>query len=49
MNEKINQIAQSYQDDVVKFLREIIAIPSPVGREGSVIERIKTKIVFLDK
>ncbi|MFC1782283.1 YgeY family selenium metabolism-linked hydrolase [Planctomycetota bacterium] len=44
MNEKIKQKAESYRSDVVNFLREIIAIPSAVGQEGPVIERIKKQM-----
>lgn len=40
MNDRIASAAESLENDVTRFLREIIAIPSLCGREGPVIERI---------
>ena len=45
MEQKILRQAESYRDEAVNFLREIIAIASPVGREGAVVERIKEEMV----
>jgi len=44
MKEKIEQIAESLKEDVVKFLREIITIPSMSGKEEAVIQRIKKEM-----
>lgn len=44
MRKKIAQIAESLKEDVVKFLREIIAIPSMSGKEKTVIQRIKKEM-----
>jgi putative selenium metabolism hydrolase len=41
MKNKISQMAKSLKNDVVSFLREIIAIPSVSGQEEAVIGRIK--------
>lgn len=45
MNEKIAQIAESLKSEVVQFLREIIAVPSPGGREEAVVKRIKEEML----
>jgi putative selenium metabolism hydrolase len=45
MQEKIAQIARSLKNDVVKFLREIIAVPSLGGREEAVVRRIKEEML----
>ena len=44
MRRRIAQIAESLKEDVVKFLREIIAIPSMSGKEEVVIQRIKKEM-----
>ncbi len=44
MRKKIAQIAESLKEDVVKFLREIVAIPSMSGKEEAVIQRIKKEM-----
>jgi putative selenium metabolism hydrolase len=41
MNEQIRSAAESLRDEMASFLREVIAIPSVCGNEGSVIERMK--------
>lgn len=43
----IAKLADSFKEDVVHFLREIVAIPSPVGREEEVIRRIKQEMGML--
>lgn len=47
MKEKITQIAESLRNDVVKFLRDIIAIPSMNGDEEKVVQRIKEEMLTL--
>lgn len=44
MRKKISQVAESLKVDVVKFLREIIAIPSMCGKEEAVVQRIKEEM-----
>jgi putative selenium metabolism hydrolase len=44
MKEKIDQIAESLKEEVVTFLREMIAIPSMSGKEEAVIQRIKKEM-----
>jgi putative selenium metabolism hydrolase len=44
MRKKIEQIAESLKGDLIKFLREIIAIPSIGGKEEAVVQRIKTEM-----
>lgn len=36
--------AQSYEPDMVRFLRDLIAIPAESGQEGPVIERIRQEM-----
>ena len=36
--------ARKYEKPMVKFLREMIAIPSESAEEGPVIDRIKTAV-----
>lgn len=36
--------AQSYETDMVRFLRDLIAIPAESGQEGPVIERIRKEM-----
>lgn len=45
MNESVNAAAESLRDDMAAFLREIVAIPSPCGQEGDVIERLRTTML----
>lgn len=41
MRETIHSTAESLRDEMKDLLREIVAIPSPGGEEGAVIERLK--------
>ena len=36
--------AQSYEGDIVRFLRDLVAIPAESGQEGPVIQRIKSEM-----
>ena len=45
MNESIKAAAESLRDDMAAFLREIVAIPSPCGQEGDVIEHLRTAML----
>ena len=48
----ITAAAKGYEDDMVAFLRDIVAIPSESGKEKHVIERIRNeveKLNFADK
>ena len=45
MNESIHSAAESVRDDMATLLREIVAIPSPSGREGDVVERLRSAMV----
>lgn len=47
MKEKIARLAQSLQPDLVKFLRDIIAIPSMSGKEEAVVQRMKEEMARL--
>ncbi|MFC1553059.1 YgeY family selenium metabolism-linked hydrolase [candidate division KSB1 bacterium] len=44
MKNKIIDIADTHTNDIIKFLREITAIPSFSGEEGQVIDRIKSEM-----
>lgn len=44
INNKIENLSQKLQNDLVGLLREIIAIPSVNGQEGAVIERLKLEM-----
>ncbi|MCK4764293.1 MAG: YgeY family selenium metabolism-linked hydrolase, partial [Candidatus Aminicenantes bacterium] len=44
MKEKITKITESLRGDMVKFLREIIAIPSMSGKEEAVVQRMKAEM-----
>lgn len=44
MNKEIASIAESLTDDIVRFLRDIIAIPSACGKEEAVVDRIKQEM-----
>ncbi len=41
MKESIHTIAESLRDDMASLVREIVAIPSPGGQEGPVVERLQ--------
>ena len=41
MKDTIHSTAQSYRAEMADLLREIVAIPSPSGGEGDVVERLK--------
>lgn len=41
---QITEMAKSLEPELIKFLREIIAIPSFCGKEGAVIERMKLEM-----
>lgn len=41
---KINELAQRYQGDMTRFLRDLIAIPGESGGEKQVIERIRREM-----
>ncbi|PIE32868.1 YgeY family selenium metabolism-linked hydrolase [candidate division KSB3 bacterium] len=43
--QQILELAQSYEKDMVKFLRDLIAIPSESCQEGGVIQRIKEEML----
>lgn len=47
MKERISKLTQSMQKDMVKFLRDIIAIPSMNGDEKAVIDRVKEEMTAL--
>jgi putative selenium metabolism hydrolase len=42
--ERIAQLAQSYEADIVRFLRDLIAIPAESGHEAPVIARIRQEM-----
>ena len=44
MDTKIIQAAEKYRDDMTKFLRDMIAIPSESCHEKEVIQRIKQEM-----
>ena len=44
MNDKIASLAKSLEEDIVKFLRDIVAIPSRSGNEEAVIKRMKLEM-----
>ena len=43
--ERIGALAQSYEADMVRFLRDLIAIPAESCHEGPVIERIRREMM----
>jgi putative selenium metabolism hydrolase len=45
VNEKIAEVAENAKEDLVTFLREIIAIPSMSGQEEAVVQRIKAEML----
>jgi len=42
--ERLMAAARSYETDIVRFLREMIAIPGESSREGPVVERIRREM-----
>lgn len=40
MQRKVAALAEQYREQMIKFLRDMIAIPSESGQEGAVIQRI---------
>jgi len=48
IREKIKNSAESSRDNIVSFLRDIIAIPSVSGKEKEVVERIKLEMEKLE-
>ncbi|MFP4687874.1 MAG: YgeY family selenium metabolism-linked hydrolase, partial [bacterium] len=56
MRDQIIKKAEDYRDDMVKFLQDLIAIPSESADEGGVVRRIQVELnelgfdeVFVDK
>lgn len=45
IKEKIAELSEAYKDDMVRFLRDMIRIPSTSCNEKKVIERIKEEMV----
>jgi acetylornithine deacetylase/succinyl-diaminopimelate desuccinylase-like protein len=43
--EEILEKAKSYEPEMVRFLRELIAIPSESSQEGRVIQHIKQEML----
>ena len=41
---RVNQLAKKYEPKMVRFLRDMVAIPSESGQEGRVIDRIKKEL-----
>jgi len=44
LGRQANEKAKALRDDVVRFLRDLIAIPSPSCEEGRVVERIEAEM-----
>jgi len=42
--QRIAALAQSYEADMVRFLRDLVAIPAGSGQEGPVIQRIRQEM-----
>ncbi len=45
MSDSIRAAAESLREEMASLLREIVAIPSPCGQEGAVIERLRTAML----
>jgi putative selenium metabolism hydrolase len=45
MKDSIHAAAESSRDEMASLLREIVAIPSPGGQEGAVVERLQAAMV----
>lgn len=48
MNHEIASLTQSFKEDLVQFLRDIVAIPSMSGQEEQVVQRIKQEMETLE-
>lgn len=44
-HQRITELAKKYEKPMVRFLRDMVAIPSESGEEGRVIQRIKRELV----
>ena len=42
--ERLAALAQSYESEMVAFLRELVAIPAESGQEGPVVDRIRREM-----
>src|ERR1019366_1862858 len=42
--QRLAELAQSYEGDIVRFLRDLIAIPAESGHEGPVVARIRQEM-----
>jgi putative selenium metabolism hydrolase len=42
--QKVREKSESYRDEISRFLRDLIAIPSPSCQEGEVLKRIKQEM-----
>ena len=42
--QRANEKAEALRDNIVSFLRELIAIPSPSCEEGKVVERVQAEM-----
>ena len=42
--QRLAELAGSYEGDIVRFLRDLIAIPAESGQEGPVIARIRQEM-----
>jgi putative selenium metabolism hydrolase len=42
--ERLAALAQSYEGEMVAFLRELVAIPAESGQEGAVVDRIRREM-----
>src|ERR1700690_3559784 len=41
---RLAELARSYESDIVRFLRDLIAIPAESGHEGPVVARIRQEM-----
>jgi len=44
LHDKVRQLADQYREDMARFLRDLVAIPSESGQEGAVIARIRREM-----
>ena len=42
--QRLSTLANAYQRDMLRFLRDLVAIPSPSGQEGAAIQRIRSEM-----
>ena len=42
--QRLAELAQSYEGDMVRFLRDLVAIPAESGHEGPVVARIRQEM-----